>query len=96
MEETIQTHNWTGTLAPNQFATITLLNTAFNGIFNVSIDTANGATDQRTTNNTTSASFMIPINSLIILILLCLRLQQDLWGSETTWDLKDGSGVVNI
>lgn len=88
---TLQTQNWTGTLAPNEFASITLLNTAFNGLFTVSIDTANGTTDQRTTNNTTSQAFE-PVNYNYTNYVFTL--QQDFWGDETKWELKDGSGVV--
>lgn len=88
---TLQTHSWTGALAPNEFATITLLNTASNGILNVNIDTANGTTDQRPSNNTDTKAYD-PINYNYTNYVFTL--QQDFWGDEITWDLKDGSGVV--
>lgn len=86
-----QTQSWTGSLAQNEFATVTLLNTATNGILNVSIVTTNGTTDQRASNNTDSETYS-PINYSYTNYIFTL--QQDFWGDETTWDLKDGTGVV--
>jgi hypothetical protein len=88
---TLQSQNWTGTLAPNEFTTVTLLNTAINGLLNVNIDTANGTTDQRPSNNTDSKAYD-PINYTYTNYIFTL--QQDFWGDEITWNLKDGSGVV--
>lgn len=88
---TLQTQNWTGSLAPNEFATVTLLNTAANGLLNVNIGTANGTTDQRASNNTDSKAYD-PINYTYTNYVFTL--QQDFWGDETTWELKDGSGIV--
>ncbi len=86
-----QSQNWTGSLAPNEFTTVTLLNTTANGLLTVNIDTANGTKDQRTSNNTSSKAYA-PINYSYTNYVFTL--QQDFWGDETTWDLKDGSGVV--
>lgn len=88
---TLQTQNWTGSLAQNEFATVTLLNTAANGLLNVNIDTANGTTDQRPSNNADTKAYD-PINYNYTNCVFTL--QQDFWGDEITWELKDGSGVV--
>jgi hypothetical protein len=90
-----QSHTWNGSLAQNQLATVTLLNTALYGILNVSISTTNGGTDQRSSNNTATATFTAPIiPTNYTFNTFTFRLQQDLWGSETTWDLKDSSGNI--
>ncbi|WP_281297679.1 M43 family zinc metalloprotease [Flavobacterium limnophilum] len=89
-------YNWTGSLATHKFAVISILiNSATNGTFNASVSTANSVTDQRATNNSASGSFLIPIPAPNYTYTnYTFRLQQDLWGSETTWNLKDGSGAI--
>jgi hypothetical protein len=89
--ETNQTQTWTGSLAQNEFAVVTLLNSASNGVLNVSIVTTNGTTDQRASNNTDTETYS-PVNYNFTNYVFTL--QQDFWGDETTWDLKDGSGIV--
>lgn len=86
-----QTQTWTGTLAQNQSATVTLLNTASFGVLNVSIGTTNGTTDERSSNNTDTKTFG-PVNYNFTDFVFSL--QQDFWGSEITWELRDGAGVV--
>lgn len=86
-----QTQMWTGSLARNETAIVTLFNTASNGILNTSIGTANGTADQRTSNNTDSKTFS-PVNYTFTNYVF--NLQQDFWGSEITWDLKDSSGAI--
>lgn len=88
---TLQTQNWTGSLAPNEFATVTLSNTAVNGSLDVNIDTVNGTTDQRTSNNSDTKAYH-PINYTYTNYVFTL--QQDFWGDETTWNIKDESGVI--
>ncbi|WP_395049249.1 T9SS type A sorting domain-containing protein [Flavobacterium sp.] len=90
-------YNWSGDLATNKSATFPItINSASNGTINVtSISSANGGTDQRLTNNTASGTFIIPIApSNYAYTNYEFRLQQDLWGSETTWSIKDGSGTI--
>lgn len=90
-------YNWSGDLATNKSATFPItINSASNGTINItSISSANGGTDQRLTNNTASGTFIIPIApSNYAYTSYEFRLQQDLWGSETTWSLKDGSGTT--
>jgi hypothetical protein len=86
-----QTQNWTGTLAQNESTIVTLLNTASFGILNVSVGTINGTTDERPSNNTDTKTFG-PINYTFTDYVF--KLQQDFWGDETTWNLKDAAGVV--
>lgn len=88
---TQQNQTWTGSLAQNQSTEITLLNTASSGILTTTIDSANGTTDQRTSNNTHIQSYQ-PLNYNYTNY--TFNLQQDFWGSETTWELKDGSGTT--
>lgn len=87
---------WTGNLAPNQSAVFSItINATANGTFNSAIVTANGVTDQRVSNNSASGSFIIPTATPNYSYTnYVFRLQQDLWGSETTWNLKDGSGTI--
>lgn len=88
-------YNWSGNLAINKSATFSItINSATNGTINVSVVSANGVADQRSSNNTASGTFIIPVASNFAYTDYVFRLQQDLWGSETTWDLKNGSGTV--
>lgn len=86
-----QTQTWTGSLAQNQTAIVTLLNTASFGVLNVSIGTTNGTTDERAGNNTDTKTFG-PVNYSFTNYVF--KLQQDFWGDEITWDLKDAAGAV--
>lgn len=90
-----QTHTWSGSLAQNQSAVVTLLNTDSYGILNVGVTTANGGTDQRAGNNTATATYTAPaIPTNYTFNTFTFRLQKDKWGSETSWNLKDGSGTT--
>ena len=88
---TNQVQNWTGSLTQNQSVSVTLLNTNFNGILNAIIANANGSTDQRVSNNTDTKTFSPVSYSATNYI---FTLQQDYWGSETTWNIKDSSGAI--
>jgi hypothetical protein len=90
------TYLWTGTLATHKFATFPVkFSAAVNGTIVVSIDKANGVSDQRISNNTATAGFVIPAApSNYPLTNFVFRLQQDYYGSETTWNIKDGSGKI--
>jgi hypothetical protein len=88
---TNQIHTWTGTLAQNESTVVTLLNTASFGILTASIATTNGTTDQRVSNNMHTKTFG-PINYNFTNYVF--NLQQDFWGEEITWDLRDSSGAV--
>ena len=87
-------NNWTGSLAPNKFAYITLPNTAINGTLNVSVASVNGGSDQRASNNTASKVFN-NINQTIDYhnaTAFTFRLVGDRYGAETTWNIKNASG----
>ena len=86
-------YNWTGTLATNKFATFPItINSAINGTLIVSIDKANGITDERVSNNSVSGSFNIQAApSNYTFTNYQFRLQQDYYGSETTWELKNNT-----
>lgn len=93
---TSYTNNWTGNLAPNKFAYVTLANTAVNGTLNVAVTAANGGADQRSTNDTATKAFS---NSASVIAnqaytTFVFRLQKDLYASETTWTLKNSAGTT--
>jgi hypothetical protein len=89
-------YNWVGNLTTNKYATFDLIiNSTSNGSITVTVAKANGVTDQRSTNNTVSGTFIIPTNpSNFTFLNYVFSLQQDLWGSETTWNLKNTSGTI--
>ena len=89
-----QTYIWNGSLTQNQSIDITLLNTNINGTLNVSIATANGGVDQRTSNNTASRKYIDKVPSNYNFTNYVFTLQQDFWGDEITWALKDSAGIV--
>lgn len=84
------TQTWTGSLAPNQTTIITLLNTASYGILNTSVSTP-GTTEVRLSNNNDTETFS-PVNYTFTNYVFTL--QQDFWGDETTWQIKDATGAV--
>jgi hypothetical protein len=89
-------YNWTGNLATNNQDTFEItINSASNGTISVNVVTANGVADERATNNSSSGNFIIPpVAPNYAYTDYVFRLQRDLWGSETSWDLKDGSGAI--
>jgi len=88
---TNQVQAWTGSLAPNQTTMVTLLNTASYGILTTSIGTVNSTTDQRTSNNSDTETFS-PVNYTFTNYEF--NLQQDFYGGEIDWDLKDKDGNI--
>jgi hypothetical protein len=89
-------YNWTGSLATNKYATIDItINSTSNGTIAASVVNANGVTDQRASNNTASGTYVIPTNPINYTFnTFKFTLQQDYFGKETTWNLKNSSGVV--
>jgi hypothetical protein len=85
---------WNGSLTPNQSVDVTLLNTNSNGLLKVSIATTNGGADQRVSNNTASRNYFDKAASNYNFTNYVFTLQQDFWGDEITWSLKDSSGAV--
>ena len=90
-----QTYSWTGSLAQDKSASITLLNTSTVGNLNCTITAANGGTDQRTSNNSATATFVPPVPpSNYTFTEITFSLQLDKYGSEVSWNLKDGAGAT--
>ena len=90
-----QTYTWTGSLAQNKSAIVALLNTNLYGTLNVNVGTSNGGTDQRVNNNSATAAFTAPsYPTNFNFNTFKFTLQQDLWASETTWNITDGSGAI--
>jgi hypothetical protein len=86
-------HNWTGSLATNKYAVITLANSTGKGTLNVSIASVNGGADARATNNTASKAFGSSLafaNSTTF----TFNLVGDRWSSETSWTLKNAAGTT--
>jgi hypothetical protein len=89
-------YNWTGNLATNKFATVTIpVTSTTSGTLTAVVTTANGVADQRASNNTSSGNYYAPstptnytFNSLRF------NLIGDTYGSETTWNLKNSNGTT--
>jgi hypothetical protein len=88
------TNSWTGSLAPNAFAYITLANTNTAGTLNVSITNVNGGADARATNNTTSKSFGTGSLAYANATTFTFNLIGDSYGTEVTWTLKNQAGAT--
>ena len=90
------TNNWTGSLAPNAFAYVTLTNTAVNGTLNASITNVNGGADARATNNTATKTFGGGTSTLgnFVYTTFNFTLNGDRYASETTWTLKNSGGTT--
>lgn len=87
------THNWTGNLAPNAFAKISLPNSIANGLLTVTVTTANGVADQRASNNTATKTFGSTLgyaNSTSFIF----NLIGDSYGTEVSWTLKNAAGTT--
>ena len=87
------THNWTGSLAPNKYAQITLANSTANGLLTVTVTTANGVADQRASNNVATKTFG-SVLSYANATTFTFTLIGDSYGSETTWSLKNQAGTT--
>jgi len=89
-------YNWNGNLAINKSTIFKItINSVSNGTITISLDKANGVSDERQSNNSVTGNFVIPpVPANYNFTDYVFRLQQDLWGSETTWSLKNGSGII--
>lgn len=91
------TYNWTGSLATNKYALISLPNTGANGVLTVTVTAANG-TDQRASNNTSVLSFTgggtAPTVPYYNYTTFTFTLIGDRYGTETTWSLKNAAGTT--
>ncbi|OGS69502.1 MAG: hypothetical protein A3G95_06255 [Flavobacteria bacterium RIFCSPLOWO2_12_FULL_31_7] len=89
--------NWTGNLAPHKYALVTFSTALASGTLNVSVASANGGTDGRASNNTSSKAFSFPAPvapANYEYTTFTYTLQGDRWGAETTWNLKNAAGTV--
>ncbi len=88
-----QTYSWTGSLVQDKSEIVTLPNTNVYGTLNVSIAAFAGA-DERASNNTATKNYfdIVPINYNYTNY--TFRLQQDFFGSETLWILRDSAGAT--
>lgn len=91
----VATYNWSGNLLHAQEAVINLpVLTATQGPheFHADILSVNGTADESSFNNTRQAAFTIALNLDITEV--TIEIQQDVFGSETTWELTNSSGEV--
>ncbi len=89
--------NWTGSLAPNKYTLVSFSTALATGTLNVSVASANGVTDGRVSNNTSSKAFSFPAPvapANYEYTTFTYTLQGDRWGAETTWNLKNALGTV--
>ena len=89
-------YNWTGNLTTHKFATFDMPITATgNGTISVSVVNANGAADQRASNNTVSGPFTLPTGAPdYAFTTYTFRLQRDRYGAETQWNIKNAAGTI--
>lgn len=95
--ETTQTYTWTGELATNESeqVTITGLNTtAGSHTLFADVATVNGNADVYEFNDTKDKDFVVVDNQSYATESVTLTLQNDIWGSEVSWELKNGEGDV--
>ena len=90
---TTGTINWTGSLAPGATETValaTFMLAAGANSLTVTTNSPNGVTDMLTSNDSKSNNFTAVLNGVIVTVDIIL----DEYGSETTWEVTDGSGTV--
>ena len=88
-------YNWTGNLQQGQDNSISLpVLSAAPGphVLHAAITSVNGAADESDFNNTRSYAFKIALNLDITEV--TVEVKQDVFGSETTWELTNSSGTV--
>ncbi len=89
-------HNWSGSLAKGSEAEIVLpiLSAASgNHVFNVSVTSVNGTSDQRNCNDNASSNFIID-SAYDSTTTVKLTLNLDDYAFETTWEFRDGSNTL--
>jgi len=93
----ISTYNWSGSIDPNKFLTFNMpIANTTSGTITISVVNANGVTDERSSNNSSSGAFTAtsgPVNYTSFTTVL-FRLKRDNFGSQTTWNLKNNSGAT--
>ncbi|GAA5100422.1 hypothetical protein GCM10023210_38940 [Chryseobacterium ginsengisoli] len=89
-----QTYNWSGSLAQDKYAIVTLpmSSTALGGQMNINVTSVNGATDQRTSNSNVTVNYLgAPVRADLNVV---FNLQLDQYGSETSWALTNSTGTT--
>jgi len=87
----ISTYNWSGNLSTLASTSVTLPTISVNSgshTFSASTVNPNGQNDGNTNNDGSSSQFASATNSLTLTIVL------DQYGSETTWEIRDGSTTI--
>jgi len=87
-----QTMNWTGNLAQDKYAMVSIPTGASQGSITAQIVSVNGASDQRVGNN--SSTVIIGNSVPVANTNFTFQLQLDPYGSEVSWDLKNSSGAT--
>lgn len=88
----VQTINWSGNLAQNKYAMVSISTGASSGTVAAQITSVNGTSDQRPGNN---ASYVFIGNSVPVASTnFTFELQGDPYGSETTWTLTNSAGAT--
>jgi subtilisin family serine protease len=85
------TYNWTGSLAQNGTANVSLPSISFAGgnhTFAASTSNPNGQADENTANDDASSSFSSGSNNVTLSITF------DNYPEETSWDIKDSGGAT--
>lgn len=90
----VQTYNWSGSLAQDKYAIITLpmSSTALGGQLNINVTSVNGAVDQRTSNSNVTVNYLGAPARMDTNVVF--NLQLDNYGSETSWTLTNSSGTI--
>ncbi|WPO82326.1 M43 family zinc metalloprotease [Chryseobacterium sp. JJR-5R] len=89
-----QTFNWTGNLAQDKFAIVTLPMNAntLGGWMNINVTSVNGGTDQRVSNSSINVNYLGAPTRVDTNVVFNLQLDQ--YGSETSWNLKNSAGTT--
>jgi len=95
---TDQVMNWTGSIAPGATQTITLDPITFtpnagSNTLNITASNPNGVADNAA-DNTGSTTFEVALATQSQSLDVTLNLVTDRYGSETTWDVKNGGGAT--
>ena len=96
------TFPWVGNLGPGQATTVTLSNYSYVGsatnTLNVSVSNPNGNTDQNTSNDSQSATFVNQSFGTIVSGIssgnATIDVTTDQYANETSWELIDDNGVI--
>lgn len=93
---TVYNKSWSGSLAPRKetLIPISLMGTNATNSILVSIYNINGASDTKTINNSSSATYNFVVSENFSTSQVKLELQLDRFGSETKWELVNSSGTV--